>query len=510
MKQNESNLSVNRRQFLSSLGAAGAAGALAACSGGGSPPGGAPAIGAKRATPLDGPLPASNGLNLIVVCADTSRLDHLGPYGSTRVKTPNLDDFAKQSIVFENSYAEALPTLPCRRVFFTGRGYLHEKDGWWRALREDDVTLASVLRKAGYHTGIITDIFHYFKPGMNFHQGFDSFEFIRGQEADAWVSGPNAEFDPKKHMPPHHHGKSYLDGMRQYMMNTRHFDRDKEDDYFAAQVFTRAMRWLDDSAKQTPFFLWIDSFDPHEPWDPPKRYADMYRTEWPYERYLFGYPNVPERKLRRDDYPYIRDLYAGEVTYVDSWVGRFLQKVESLGLLDDTLVLFLSDHGTHLGEFDCVQKTPGLTNSALANLPLIIRHPDTAKYAGSRVSGYISAVDYMPTLLSLLGMGGLPGMDGQTFWPKVGDPQAVLHERVFFGYGDFGAVRDSDWLYFQNWRGDDRGKGPALFDLKDDPKEETNVIAAHPKVVTEMRGLIEDRFEATLPAVLDGSKDSAG
>ena len=146
----------------------------------------------------------------------------------------------------------------------------------------------------------------------------------------------------------------------------------------------------------------------------------------------------------------------------------------------------------------------------MANLPLIIRHPDTAKYAGSRVSGYISAVDYMPTLLSLLGMGGLPGMDGQTFWPKVGDPQAVLHERVFFGYGNFGAVRDRDWLYFQNWRGDDRGKGPALFDLENDPKEENNVIAAHPKVVTEMRGLIEDRFEATLPAVLEGSEDSAG
>ena len=120
--------------------------------------------------------------------------------------------------------------------------------------------------------------------------------------------------------------------------------------------------------------------------------------------------------------------------------------MESLGLLDDTLVLFISDHGTHLGEFDCVQKTPGLTNSALANLPLIIRRPDVAKYGGSRVSGYVSAVDYMPTLLSLLGMDGLPGMDGRGFWPKVGDPQAVLHERVFFGYGNFGAVRDSDWL----------------------------------------------------------------
>ena len=482
---------VNRRRFLGASAAA-----LAGCAG--SQPE-APAISSERRTPLDGPLPEGNKLNLIVVCADTSRVDHLGPYGSTRVRTPSLDAFAQQAALFENSYAEALPTLPCRRVFFTGRGYLHEKEGWWRALRDDDVTLSQVLKKAGYTTGLITDIFHYFKPGMNFHQSFDSFEFIRGQEADLYIAGPREEFDPREHMPPHHHSQQYLDGIRQYMMNTQSFDRDNEDDYFAARVFKAGMDWLERCAKQSPFFLWIDSFDPHEPWDPPKRYAEMYRTEWPYERYLFGYPIDPNREVRREDYPYIRDLYAGEVTYMDAWFGRFFEKVEELGLLDDTIVVFLSDHGTHLGEFDCVQKTPGLPDSRLANLPLILRHPDAARYGGKRASGYISAVDYMPTLLSLLGMDGLPGMDGQDVWPKVEDSALELRDRVFFGYGDFGAVRTRDWLYFQNWRGDDRGKGPALFDLAADPDETRNVVADHPRVVDELRGLLAERFQTDLP-----------
>ncbi len=487
---------MNRRQFLASASAA----ALASCS---SRPPGAPAIQAKRKTLLDGPLPEPNGLNLIVVCADTTRRDHLGVYGSERVRTPNLDAFARQATVFEDAYAEALPTLPTRRVWQTGRGLLTEKDGWWRALRGDDATLAQALRKAGYHTGLVTDIYHYFKPGMNFHQGFDSFEFIRGQEMDAWVNGPRDGVDPAAHMPAHHRSESYLDGMRQYMLNTQSFDRGREDDYFAARVFRSAMRWLERGARRSPFFLWIDSFDPHEPWDPPKKYADMYRTEWPVERYLFGYP-IDTNSVRREDYPYIRDLYAGEVTYTDAWIGRFLEKVERMGLLDDTIVFFVSDHGTHLGEFDCVQKTPGLPTAAITGLPLIVRHPDGAKYAGARAKGLISAVDYMPTMLSMLGMGGLPGMDGQDFWAMTEDRETRLHERVFHGYGDFGAVRDEKWLYFQNWRGENVGKGPALFDLEVDPEETNNVLAEHPEVVEEMRGLMTDRFEAELPEVKVG------
>ena len=486
--------SLSRRQFVSATGAA----TLAACSARESQ---APAVATKRETPLDGPLPEGNRLNLIVICCDTSRVDHLGPYGSTRVKTPSLDEFAKQAVLFEHSYAEALPTLPCRRVFLTGRGYLHEKDGWWRALRKEDVTLPMVLKKAGYHTGLITDIFHYFKPGMNFHQGYDSFEFIRGQETDAWISGPLEAYDPKRHMPEHHHSKIYLDGMRQYMMNTASFRRDEEEDYFAARVFQSAMRWLDRSARQSPFFLWIDSFDPHEPWDPPKKYADMYRQDWPYERYLFGYPIDPERKVRAEDYPYIRDLYAGEVTYVDSWVGRLLEKIEAMKLLDDTVVIYLSDHGTHLGEFDCVQKTPSLTDSRLANIPLLVRHPDTAQHAGKRLPGYLSAVDYMPTFLSMLGMDGLPGMDGANVWERVEVPSAAVRDEVYFGYGEFGAVRTDKWLYFQQWRGEDRGKGPMLFDLEADPEETRNVLAENPGVAEEMRGRIGERFQAEMPIV---------
>ena len=185
-------------------------------------------------------------------------------------------------------------------------------------MREDDASWPQILKKAGYHTGLITDIYHYFKPGMNFHRGFDSFEFIRGQEYDRWVSGPFDAVDPSQHYPPHHNSDRYFREVGQYLLNTQGMER--EEDYFAARVFRGASKWLERSARNAPFFLWIDCFAPHEPWDPPFAFARMYRDDWDFDRYLFGYPIEVDR-IRESDYLSIRALDAGEVTYTDRWVG---------------------------------------------------------------------------------------------------------------------------------------------------------------------------------------------
>ncbi len=482
-------VNASRRDFLAAMAGSG----LAACS-----PSQTPAERDRRESPLAGPLPEANGLNLIVICCDTQRRDHLGFYGGTAARTPNLDAFAQQSVVFEDSFAAALPTLPIRRQFFTGRGILHEKDGWWRALRSHDVSVAQILGKAGYRTGLITDIYHYFKPGMNFHAGFDSFEFIRGQENDLWISGPFDSVDPTKHYPAHHDSDRYRKQIGQYMLNTRGVE--SEDDYFAAKVFRAASGWLERSARDSPFFLWIDCFDPHEPWDPPQAYARMYRDQWDYDRYLFGYP-IDVTSVRESDYPAIRALYAGEVTYTDRWVGHFLDKIRSMGLDDDTVVVYCSDHGTHLGEFGCVQKTPSLLTSAMTHLPLAIRHPE-ASLAGKRVDGFVGPMDYLPTMLSLLGLDGLLGIEGKNFWPLVDEPGDRLYERLFSGYGAFGGVRDRKWLYFQNWRGDARGIGPALFDLEADPAEERNVLGDNLAVAEELRGVLSDAMQVrNMPSI---------
>ncbi len=436
-----------------------------------------------------------NGLNMIVIVADTWRADHLGCYGSKRIKTPFLDDFAKNAVLFADASAEGLPTIPCRRVYHTGKSVLPEAR--WQPLADDDVTFAQVLSRRGFTTAFIVDTYHHFKPNYNFHRGFHCWQWVRGQETDRWKSGPKEMFDPKKHMPAHLWNQRYDNNMRQYLMNTQ--DRNGPEDYFCARSCRAAADWLEKNARNKPFMLWIDMFDPHEPWDAPPEFQKMYRDEYPFERYLFGY-GVRNQDIRPEDLPVIRDLYAAEVTFSDRCIGRLLERVQQLGLADDTIIVFTTDHGTHLGERGCVQKTPALLNACVTHIPLIIRHPDK-KFAGRRVDGLVGAVDFMPTFLAMLGINDYKNTDGDNMWDLVTAAKPAIHENVYTVFGRFGAVHSLQWHYFQNIRGQDPGKGPCLYNLKNDPGQKKNVIAQFPKVAEKMRATLQNHLKIQIPPV---------
>ncbi len=436
-----------------------------------------------------------NGLNLIVIIADTWRADHLGCYGADRVKTPYLDAFARKSVLFTNANTEGLPTIPSRRVYHTGKSVLPESK--WRPLSGDDVTFAEVLKKHGFTTSFVVDTYHHFKPGYNFHRGFDSWEWIRGQETDRWRSGPRDQVDPKKHMPGHLWNARYDRNMRQYLMNTQ--DRQSEDDYFCARSCRAATNWLEQNAGNRPFMLWIDMFDPHEPWDAPARFQKMYRDEYPYERYLFGY-GVRNADIRPDDLPVIRDLYAADVTFSDYCIGRLLKSIEDMGLMDDTIIVFSTDHGTHLGEEGCVQKTPALLNGCVTSIPLIIKHP-AKEYAGRRIPGLVSAVDFMPTFLALLGVDDYENVDGDNMWKLVTGQAESIHDAVYTVFGHYGAIHNLDWHYFQNIRGKDPGKGPCLYDLRSDRQQTKNVIKKLPQVAKDLRARLQNHLKIRIPPV---------
>jgi arylsulfatase A-like enzyme len=283
--------------------------------------------------------------------------------------------------------------------------------------------------------------------------------------------------------------------MRQYLMNTQ--DRRDEKDYFCAQSCEAAAVWLEQNRRSKPFMLWIDMFDPHEPWDAPPQFQKMYRDEYPYERYLFGY-GVRNRDIRPEDLPVIRDLYAAEVTFSDYCIGRLLDRIEQMGLLDDTVIVFSTDHGTHLGEEGCVQKTPGLLNACVTHIPLIIRHPDR-RFAGKRVDGLVSAVDYLPTFLSVLDIRDHPNLDGQDVWKLATGEAASVHENVYSVFENFGAVHNLDWHYFQNVRGNNPGKGPGLYHCKDDPLQTKNVLRDFPEVAQQLRSRLENHLQIKIP-----------
>lgn len=498
---------LTRREFIRDMSAAVGAAAVA------------PLVGAEQAKPGQrARARADSKLNLIYIGTDTWRADYLGCHGNPHIRTPYLDQLAKESVLFTNVYADGLPTIPHRRVLYTGRSILpFSKHGSWQPLFAEDVTFAQTLNKARYTTGLIVDCYHFFKPDMNLHRGFDSWEWIRGQENDLWQSGPKEKFDARKYLPEHlWELDRYSDGQNprvvQYLLNTQ--DRRSEDDYFCARTCRSAMQWLERNLNNKPFALWLEMFDPHEPWDAPKRFQEMYYDQYPVERFLFGY-GVDKERLKPEDIPALKGLYSAEVTFSDLWIGRLLNRIRELGLMDDTIVVFSTDHGTHLGEQGCVQKTAGFLNSLVARLPLIIRHPDTSAFAGKRVDALISAADYMPTFLDLLGVKGPEDrMTGKSFWPVVTGEKDAINDAVYTGFGTFGMVRTTDWHYFENLKtvtpvgstpeeydfrkamtAPGRGQGPALYNLKKDRGETKNVVEEHPEVVAELREKLARRFE---------------
>jgi len=485
---------VNRREFVGALAGLAASAAL---------PGEAAEQREKTKAEFTGPLAKDklpqtikvsrpNGLNLIVLICDTFRWDHLGFNCQGQVKTPHLDALAEEGVYFANCYADGLPTIPARRVIHTGRSILPEQKKWV-PLKPEDVTLAEILSKAGFTTGFIVDTYHHFKPDMNFHRGFSSWEWIRGQEGDPYRSGPRDAVRPEDHVPPHLLNDHYRKRVMQYLLNTK--ERKGEEDYFCAQSCAVAARWLRENKNNSgPFMLFVDMFDPHEPWDAPPRFQKMYRQEYPFERYIFGY-GINRKDIREEDIPILRDLYAAEVSFSDYCIGKLFEEVKRLGLWDETIIVFSTDHGTHLGEQGCIQKQAKLLNSAVARVPLIIRHPDK-RFRGKRMEELAGHLDFTPTFLSLLGVETNLSFDGGNLWELLDGRK--LHDFVATGFDNFGAVHTRRWHYFQNIWGEDPGLGPQLYDLENDPLEEKNVAALHPEVVAEMKAILEKAFQTRL------------
>ncbi len=436
----------------------------------------------------------SNGLNIIVIITDTWRWDYLGVAGNSRIKTPNIDALAAESIYFENCFADGLPTIPARRVMHTGNSILPEKSKWV-PLRNSDTTFAEILGKAGFTSSFIVDTFHHFKPNMNFHKGFDGWTWVRGQESDPYKSGPKNAVNPDDYVPEHLINDYYRERIMQYVLNTK--DRTSEEDYFCAQSCNEAVKWIGENKDNDgPFMVFMDMFDPHEPWDAPPRFQKMYRDSFPVDRYIFGY-GVQEADVLPEDYPILKDLYAAEVTFSDYCIGRLIDSVKEMGLWNNTIIVFSSDHGTHIGEQGCVQKQAKLLNSCLARVPLIIHHPDKSTY-GKRISALTSHMDFLPTFLSMLEVESNLTFDGHNMWDLVTGAKDKLRDYAVTGYDNFGSVHTSKWHYLRNVWGDDPGLGPQLYDVENDYHEEKNIIAKHPDVVTGLDAILESEFKVEL------------
>ena len=434
-------------------------------------------------------------MNLLVLVADTFRADYLGCYGNGWVKTPRLDQLAAEGVRFQDCYAEGLPTLPDRRVLYTGRRVfpfqiVKQKSDMvaslpgWHPLFYDDVTLAEWLSERGFTTGLVSDVYHQFKPGKNFHRGFHSWQWIRGQEADPVVPTPKADMDVSNHCLPN--ANERLRALTAQYLNNRSWWKGDEDHY-AAQVMRAAAQWLKDHGrKKQPWMLWVESFDPHEPWDAPKEFVDMYCPNYSGRELTFA-PGLVSA-VSAGEFRRIKAHYAGECSHADKWCGRVLDTLDELGLRDDTVVVFTSDHGCMMGEQGQIHKGEDRLRIQVTRTPLIIRHPDKA-LAGKTVAGFVQHHDLMPTLLRQLGQPIPERCNGEDFWPLVtGARTGGLRDTVINGFGRYASVRTAAWNYQAAWFNRDapNTRKRELYDRRSDPEELVNVIEKHSDVAREM------------------------
>jgi arylsulfatase A-like enzyme len=436
-------------------------------------------------------------MNVVVVILNSLRKDHVGAYGNDWIETPNMDRLAGESLVFERALPESIPTINARRAIHTGTRSWPFKD-WvvpkgedirlqgWQPIPEGQTTLAQVLGEHGYRSMMVTDTMHQFKPSYNMHEGFDAFDFIRGQTTD--------NYQPNWTYPQEKVEEALLDGnveamraqMRQYWANmagTNLGPRQGEEDYMSPRVFSRASEYLRlASAGDGPFLLVIDSYDPHEPWDAPEEYVRMY-DDGPYDlKEPFSVTYGPSEYLAERELRRMKSRYAGEVTMVDRWLGRFLDTMRELNLFENTLVILLSDHGVALGEHGYTGKPPYVLWPEVTDVPYFVRHPG-GKMAGERSDYHASTHDVAPTILGALGIEASAQITGQDLSVLFagGEPE---QERSHFtlGYNDHAWARDEDHVMFA--RND--GTEALLFEVKEDPEMRRNVARQRQDVLDGM------------------------
>ncbi len=371
--------------------------------------------------------------NVIFVVSDTLRRDHLSIYGNDWISTPYIERFAQDALIFENAYTGSFPTVPNRHDIMTGRftaTYIP-----WAPLPTDELVLAQILSNNDYVTMMIVDQPHILENGFFYNRGFDAWDWIRGQESDNWRIGEyNWKCNPRR---LRHLGKYPQFINRTYWQY--------EQDRFVARTSQAAMNWLEDYlriSQQTrkPFFLYVDAFDPHEPWDPPDWYVKKYYPK-KYTGEIIDYPHYwfTDGYLSEDELKYTRALYAGEVSLVDKWLGKFLEKIEDVGLMENTIVIFTTDHGYLHGEHGIIGKSIISPNRSehstniplyeeIARIPLIIKTPECK---GRNSKAIVQPADFAPTILELLEIDIPETISGKSF-AKVIEGKKDTHRDIAF------------------------------------------------------------------------------
>ncbi len=362
----------------------------------------------------------------IVMDSLNRHLLHCYNSGSPAI-TPNIDRLAARGIVFDNHYAGSLPCMPARREMMTGRSNFLETP--WGPIEPWDDTLPKELRKqANVYSHMITDHYHYFHSGGEvYHTLFDSWEFERGQELDAWRPDIAAE-RPAEYMG---RGKGNPKFTR-YWANRSHCDMQSDQSYPTPRCFERAVEFVGLNHDVDNWHLHLELFDPHEPFDCPDKYLDMYGDDW--NGPLHNWPEYAPLDPEVDDEEsinHIRRRYLAALTMADAHLGKLLDALDEYKMWDDTVLILTTDHGHLLGEHGYWAKNYMKDYQELVHIPMIVSVPGCE---ARRVSSLTATIDHMPTLMQLHGAGVPDGVHGKSYLHLLEQNNAAYHDAILYGY----------------------------------------------------------------------------
>jgi iduronate 2-sulfatase len=437
-------------------------------------------------------------LNVLMITADDLNND-LGCYGHRLVKSPNIDRLAARGVRFNRAYCQYPLCNPSRASLMTGlrpdTTRVFENQTHFRSALPDVITISQLFQQNGYFTARVGKIYHYGNPGQIGTDGLD--------DPKSWnlVINPKGVDKDEESVLTNHTPKRGLGSSLSFYSSPA-----PDDEHTDGKVAAETIRLIEQS-EDSPFFIAAGFYRPHCPYIAPKKYFDLYPIE------KIAAPrfsptelaNTPEAALWMNPPHFGVDeqaqreaiqAYYASISFLDANVGKLLDALERLNLTENTIVVFLSDHGYLLGRHGQWMKSTLFEGSARA--PLIIAVPGVTK--GKATMRTVELVDIYPTLADLCRLSDKPkNLAGRSLrlllnnpiakWdkPAVTQVRRGSGENVFMGY----SVRDERWRYTE-WDGGQ--KGVELYDELNDPRELRNLATDpwHMKVVGEkMKRLLQ-------------------
>ncbi|MDB4384452.1 sulfatase [Opitutaceae bacterium] len=434
--------------------------------------------------------------NVLFLISDDLKASTLGAYGDQVVQTPHIDALARQGMVFKRGYCQGTTCGPSRRSFMRSR----YRD-------EDGITMGQNFIDHGFYSARAGKIFHMKVPG-------DIIAGLDGQDVpECWTesfNSPGLEAHTAGLYSLYNHDiettsmkdrASTAEHDRWFVSVVQEGDGSDQPDYKTASKTIELLRQHGQS--EQPFFIAAGFVRPHYPNVAPKKYFDMYPSEditLPETREgdlddvpELGYTRVTSLNDPIGKYPENQKKFWGSyyatITYMDDQVGRVMAELDRLGLRESTAVVFIGDHGYHLGEHFFWQKSN--LHEDVTRIPFIISAPG---FAPGESMSFTELADIYPTVSELVGVDIPDTVQGKSLVSLLKNPRAKVRDESFtVGNNQDFAIRGAEWAYMLYQ--DDTHE---LYDMKNDPEQFTNLAndPAHAKTVAAQRKRLETRIAA--------------